>query len=60
MKIIITGGAGFIGSRLVDVLMRQGHRVTVIGNLSSGKMETNIKLKLISLKKHGKMRNMHD
>ena len=60
MKIIITGGAGFIGSRLVDVLMRQGHLVTVIDNLSSGKMETNIKLKLISLKKHGKMRNMHD
>ncbi len=50
MKIIITGGAGFIGSRLVDVLMRQGHLVTVIDNLSSGKMETNIKLKLISLK----------
>jgi len=46
MRIIVTGGAGFIGSHLVDVLMQQGHRVTVIDNLSSGKMETIIKLKI--------------
>ena len=37
MRVLVTGGAGFIGSNLVDVLMRQGHEVTVIDNLSVGK-----------------------
>jgi len=38
-KIIVTGGAGFIGSNLVDELIKQGHSVVVIDNLSSGKKE---------------------
>jgi len=37
VKILVTGGAGFIGSNLVDVLMGQGHEVTVLDNLSVGK-----------------------
>jgi UDP-glucose 4-epimerase len=33
---LVTGGAGFIGSNLVDLLLRHGHPVTVLDNLSSG------------------------
>jgi UDP-glucose 4-epimerase len=36
MKAFITGGAGFIGSHLVDSLLKNGHSVTVYDNLSSG------------------------
>ncbi len=38
-KILVTGGAGFIGSNLVDELIKRGHRVSVIDNLSTGKKE---------------------
>lgn len=38
-KIIVTGGAGFIGSNLVDRLLSEGNKVTVLDNLSSGRME---------------------
>jgi len=36
MKILVTGGAGFIGSHLVEALIAHGHAVTVIDNLRSG------------------------
>lgn len=39
MKYIVTGGAGFIGSHLVDKLVELGHEVIVIDNLRSGKIE---------------------
>jgi UDP-glucose 4-epimerase len=39
MKILITGGAGFIGSHLLDALLQQGHEVTIVDDLSTGKME---------------------
>jgi UDP-glucose 4-epimerase len=39
LRIVVTGGAGFIGSNLVDVLLRDGHAVTVVDNLSTGKFE---------------------
>jgi UDP-glucose 4-epimerase len=39
VKYIVTGGAGFIGSNLVDLLIDSGHDVEVIDNFSSGKKE---------------------
>ena len=39
MKILVTGGAGFIGSHLVDTLIKDDHKVLVIDDLSSGKKE---------------------
>ncbi len=39
MRAIVTGGAGFIGSNLVDALLDRGDEVTVVDNLSSGKRE---------------------
>lgn len=36
MNILVTGGAGFIGSHIVDALLDAGHTVTVLDNLRSG------------------------
>ncbi|CAB4730297.1 MAG: NAD-dependent epimerase/dehydratase family protein [Actinobacteria bacterium] len=38
MKALVTGGAGFIGSNLVDRLLAEGHSVEVVDNLSTGKL----------------------
>jgi UDP-glucose 4-epimerase len=38
MRAVVTGGAGFIGSTLVDRLVREGHQVVVVDDLSSGSL----------------------
>ncbi len=38
-RILVTGGAGFIGSHLADAFLLNGHEVTVVDNLSSGRRE---------------------
>lgn len=39
MKILVTGGAGFIGSNVVDGYVAEGHEVVVVDNLFTGKVE---------------------
>jgi UDP-glucose 4-epimerase len=45
LRIVVTGGAGFIGSNLVDSLLELGHNVTVVDNLSTGKFDNLLNVK---------------
>lgn len=62
MKILVTGGAGFIGSNLVDYLLDKGHQVVCLDNFATGKREN-----LIDALRHpgftlmeGDIRNLDD
>ncbi len=62
MKSIVTGGAGFIGSNLVDRLVQLGHKVIVLDNFSTGKKSNlhhhnkkNVKIIRIDIKKKAKL-----
>ena len=37
MKYLVTGGAGFIGSNLIDALLSEGHAVVCLDNFTTGK-----------------------
>ncbi len=58
MKILITGGAGFIGSNLAKELVKQNHEVTILDNLSNGNLKNikQIKNKIKFIK--GDIRNL--
>ena len=43
MKILVTGGAGFVGTNLIIELVKKGHKVSSIDNYSTGKKENHIK-----------------
>ena len=45
MKILVTGGAGFIGSHIVEYLVQRGDNVTILDNLNTGKIENLSKVK---------------
>lgn len=49
IPVLVTGGAGFIGSHLVEQLVFNGARVTVLDNLSSGSLDN---LKKVQKKSH--------
>ncbi len=61
MKILITGGAGFIGSHVTDLLIDNAHEILIIDNLSTGKKENinpKAKFYLEDLSNHNKIKKI--
>ena len=46
MKILVTGGAGFIGSHITEYLVQRGDDVTVLDNLNTGQMKNLPKIEI--------------
>ena len=51
MKILITGGLGFIGSHLVDLLLEEKHKIIILTKSYSKKQNVSHKLKKIKIEK---------
>ena len=64
MHFVVTGGAGFVGSYLVKLLVEEGHKITVIDNLHKGKKENlasvinKIKFQKIDIRDYESMRKI--
>jgi len=59
LKILVTGGAGFIASNITDALIKEGHSVFVLDNLSSG-FEKNINTEAVFIKADIRDRNLSE
>ena len=60
MKCLVTGGAGFIGSHIVEALVQRGDTIRVLDNLSTGKQENLRSVQGRFEFLHGDLRNRHD
>ena len=56
MRVLVTGGAGFIGSHIVDALLARGHQVAVVDNLESGSRDNlpaDVPLHVVDIRNEG-------